>query len=81
MMKSMARELGPRNVRVNVILPGFLETGMTRALSDDVRRGVLARHTLGRFNTPESVGSFAAFLHQWMPHTSGQVFNLDSRVV
>ena len=81
MMKSMARELGPRGIRVNAILPGFLETRMTRGLSDEVKKVALTRHTLGRFNTPETVGGFVRFLHQGMPHTSGQVFNLDSRIV
>ena len=81
MMKSMAQELGPRNVRVNAILPGFLETRMTCDLSDDIRQQAISRHTLGRFNTPEAVGDFVTFLHQQMPHTSGQVFNLDSRVI
>ena len=39
------------------------------------------RHVLGRFNTSESVGEFITFLHHHMPHTSGQVFNLDSRIL
>lgn len=81
MMKSMAQELGSRNVRVNAILPGFLETKMTENLSDEVKQAALQRHTLGRFNTPEAVAEFVAHLHQRMPHTSGQVFNLDSRIV
>ena len=81
LMKSMAQELGPRNIRVNAILPGFLETKMTEELSKEVKQACLARHTLGRFNTPEMVGDFITFLHQQMAHTSGQVFNLDSRIV
>lgn len=81
MMKSMAQELGARSVRVNAILPGFLETKMTENLSDEVKQAALEKHTLGRFNTPEAVAEFVAHLHQRMPHTSGQVFNLDSRIV
>ena len=81
MMKSMAQELGRRNVRVNVILPGFLETSMTEGLSEEVKQASLDRHTLGRLNTPEMVADFVSFLHQKMPNTSGQVFNLDSRVL
>ncbi|MCP5537840.1 MAG: SDR family oxidoreductase [Akkermansiaceae bacterium] len=80
-MKSMARELGPRNIRVNAILPGFLETRMTHGLSDELKQANLDRHTLGRFNTPESVAGFITFLHRQLPHTSGQVFNLDSRIL
>lgn len=81
LMKSMAQELGKRNVRVNVILPGFLETAMTEDLSEDVKQASLDRHTLGRLNTPEVVADFIRFLHQGMPNTSGQVFNLDSRIL
>lgn len=81
MMKSMSQELGARSVRVNAILPGFLETKMTENLSDEVKQAALEKHTLGRFNTPEAVAEFVAHLHQRMPHTSGQVFNLDSRIV
>jgi len=81
MMKSMAQELGGRNVRVNAILPGFLETKMTADLSDEARAAVEQRHVLGRFNTPEVAAGFVLHLHQHMPHTSGQVFNLDSRIL
>lgn len=81
LMKSMAQELGPRNVRVNVILPGFLETKMTEGLGDAVKDRAQGKHVLGRFNTPEAVGEFVSFLHHQMPHTSGQVFNLDSRIL
>lgn len=81
LMKSLAQELGPRNIRVNAILPGFLDTKMTSGLAEGTKQSVLEKHTLGRFNTPEVVADFIPFLHQHMPHTSGQVFNLDSRVL
>jgi len=81
LMKSMAQELGPRNVRVNAVFPGFLETAMTDVLPESVKAKSQKSHVLGRFNTPDSVGRFIAFLHREMPHTSGQVFNLDSRIV
>jgi len=81
MMKSLAQELGPRNIRVNAILPGFLETKMTSDLSGAVKEQSLNRHTLGRFNTSATVADFVVFLHEGMPHTSGQVFNLDSRIL
>lgn len=80
-MKALAKELGPRNVRVNAVLPGFLETKMTDGLSSKVKQRSLEKHVLGRFNTPEAVADFVTFLHQKMPNTSGQVFNLDSRVL
>lgn len=79
--KSMAKELGGRNIRVNVIVPGFMETKMTAALSDRVLEGVRAKHALPELNTPEKVGKFLKCLHLEMLCTSGQVFNLDSRII
>lgn len=81
MMKSMAVELGARNIRVNTVVPGFLDTKMTKNLPDAVRERSRAKHTLGRFNTPQAVSDFILCLHHRMPHTSGQVFNLDSRIL
>jgi 3-oxoacyl-[acyl-carrier protein] reductase len=78
--KSLARELGPAGIRVNTILPGFLDTRMTAALSEDRREQVRHDHVLGRFNTPDAVAAFLVHLHDHLPHTSGQVFQLDSRI-
>ena len=77
--QSLAAEVGKRNIRVNAVLPGFLETKMTAPLSDEVRETARAAHTLGRFNTPEDAAKFIAFLDT-MEHVSGQVFQLDSRI-
>lgn len=78
--QGLAAEMGTDNIRVNVLLPGFMETPMTAAVSPARRAEVLARHALHRFNTHEAVAAFVRFLHESLPHTSGQVFNLDSRV-
>ncbi|HRQ90474.1 MAG TPA: SDR family NAD(P)-dependent oxidoreductase, partial [Bacteroidia bacterium] len=51
--KSLAKELGPRNLRINCVLPGFLETRMTAGLPDAARVAALEKHALGRFNTVE----------------------------
>lgn len=77
--QSLAREYGPRNIRCNVVLPGFLETPMTAALSAERREAVRAEHALGRFNTVENAASFIAILAR-LDHVSGQVFTLDSRI-
>jgi 3-oxoacyl-[acyl-carrier protein] reductase len=75
----LASEGGPCNVRVNVVLPGFLETRMTVAVSERRREEIRADHVLDRFNTPETVAKFIAHLHHELLHTSGQIFQLDSR--
>jgi len=77
--RDLSRRHGPSNIRVNAILPGFMETPMTRAVTASRRAAVLADHALGRFNTTDSVASFIHHLHEQLPHTSGQVFQLDSR--
>lgn len=46
--KSLAREVASRGITVNVVAPGFIETDMTRALSDDQRAGILAQVPVGR---------------------------------
>ena len=76
--KSYAREFGGRNIRVNCVLPGFLETRMTADLNDEVRSAALERHVLKRFNTAEEAAAFIYFLTT-ASHISGQTFQLDSR--
>lgn len=78
--KSLAKEVGSAGIRVNVVLPGFLETKMTEGVKAERREQVKAEHVLDRFNTPEAVAAFLVTLHLQLPHTSGQVFQLDSRV-
>ena len=77
--QSVAKEYGSRNVRCNIVLPGFLETKMTAGLPDKRREEIRAEHVLGRFNTPENAARAIAFLAR-LDHVSGQVFTLDSRV-
>ena len=78
--QSLARENGHHGIRVNAVLPGFLETRMTELVSEKRKIEILANHTLGRFNTPVEVAKFIRYLHQDLCHTSGQVFQLDSRI-
>lgn len=76
--KSLAKELGGRGVRVNAVLPGFLETKMTDSLAEGVKERARAAHALGEFNTPDQAASFVVNLVS-MTGVSGQVFQLDSR--
>ena len=78
--ESLARRNGHHGIRVNAILPGFLETPMTQSMSEKRKTEISMDHTLGRFNTPDAVAKFIRYLHEDLPHTSGQMFQLDSRI-
>ncbi|PTN11545.1 3-oxoacyl-ACP reductase FabG [Nitrosomonas aestuarii] len=60
--KSLAREVGSRNITVNCIAPGFIDTDMTRALSDDQQQSLIQHVPLGRLGRSEEVASAVAFL-------------------
>jgi len=60
--KSLAREVGSRNITVNCIAPGFIDTDMTRALSEEQRGALIHQIPLGRLGRPEDVAAAAAFL-------------------
>jgi 3-oxoacyl-[acyl-carrier protein] reductase len=60
--KSLAQEVGTRNITVNCVAPGFIDTDMTRALPDAQRDALLARIPLGRLGTPDDIGYAVAFL-------------------
>jgi 3-oxoacyl-[acyl-carrier protein] reductase len=77
--QSVAKEYGGRNVRCNVVLPGFLETKFTRGLTEQRREEIRAEHALGRFNSVENAARAIAFLAH-LDNVSGQVFTLDSRI-
>ncbi|MCP5517403.1 MAG: SDR family oxidoreductase [Verrucomicrobiales bacterium] len=77
--QSLAAELGPRNIRVNAVLPGFLETPMTAGLPAAERERFRCRNVLGRTGSVAEVARFVVFL-AGMQDVSGQVFALDSRL-
>lgn len=60
--RSLAREIGSRNITVNCVAPGFIDTDMTRALPDAQRDALLAQIPLGRLGRPEDVAAAVAFL-------------------
>jgi 3-oxoacyl-[acyl-carrier protein] reductase len=62
MTKSLARELGSRNITVNCVAPGFIDTDMTRALSEEQKQALLGQIPLGRLGTPHDVAAAVAYL-------------------
>jgi 3-oxoacyl-[acyl-carrier protein] reductase len=62
MTRSLARELGSRNITVNCVAPGFIDTDMTRALSDEQKKSLLEQIPLGRLGTPQDVAAAVAYL-------------------
>lgn len=60
--KSLARELGARNITVNVVAPGFIDTDMTRELPDEQRNALLAQVPLGRLGLAQDIASAVTFL-------------------
>jgi len=62
MTKSLARELGSRNITVNCVAPGFIDTDMTRALTDEQRGALLGQIPLGRLGAPGDVAAAVGYL-------------------
>ena len=60
--KSLAREVGSRNITVNCVAPGFIDTDMTRTLVDELQQNLIQHVPLGRLGRPEEVASAVAFL-------------------
>jgi len=62
MAKSLSRELGSRNITVNCVAPGFIDTDMTRALPEAQRAALLGQIPLGRLGAPEDIAAAVAYL-------------------
>jgi len=75
--KSIAQELGSRNIRCNAIAPGFIETEMTHKLKEDVREAWIKTIPLRRSGKPEDVANVATFLaSELSSYVTGQVINV-----
>ncbi|MFH1856465.1 MAG: 3-oxoacyl-[acyl-carrier-protein] reductase [Candidatus Omnitrophota bacterium] len=76
--KTLAKELGLRNVNVNAIAPGFIQTHMTAKLTEDITRKMLEQIPLGRFGSASDVANMALFLAtSASDYITGQVFQVD----
>ncbi|MBY0011268.1 3-oxoacyl-[acyl-carrier-protein] reductase [Paenibacillus typhae] len=78
MTKSAARELASRGITVNCIAPGFIDTDMTRELSDEVRSELLKGIPLAQLGRPEDIANTAVFLaSQGAAYMTGQTLHVD----
>ena len=75
---SLAREIGSRGITVNAVAPGYIETPMTAALSDDQRRALAGKIVLGRLGTGEDVAGAVLFLaSELASYVTGTVLNVS----
>ncbi|MCP4680919.1 MAG: 3-oxoacyl-ACP reductase FabG [Desulfobacterales bacterium] len=77
MTKSLSKELHGRNILVNSIAPGFIDTDMTMDLPGDVHKEILGSIPMGRMGTPEEVAEVAAFLAQKGGYINGSVIHVN----
>ena len=76
--KTMARELAPRNITVNAIAPGFIDTDMTRVLDDKIRDKLIEQIPLARLGLPVDIAHSVAFLVSGQSnYITGQVINVN----
>jgi 3-oxoacyl-[acyl-carrier protein] reductase len=78
MTKALAKEFGPRSVRVNAVAPGFIETDMTEVLKPEQREAALKQIPLGRFGSAEDVARVVVFLcSEDAAYVQGEVITVD----
>ncbi|MCD6599122.1 MAG: 3-oxoacyl-[acyl-carrier-protein] reductase [Dehalococcoidia bacterium] len=79
--KSVAREVGSRNITANAVAPGFIKTQMTEKLPDAIKESILSMTSLRRFGEPEDVAEVVAFLaSDRASYITGQVISIDGGI-
>lgn len=80
--KSVAKELASRNININAIAPGFIDTDMTKVLKDDIKESMIKNIPMRKFGTPEDIADLVVFLSSDMSsYITGQVINVDGGMV
>ena len=80
--KSLAREVGARNITVNCVAPGFIDTAMTQALSDEQRQALLPNIALGRLGSAQDVADAVAFLaSERAGYITGQTLHVNGGMI
>ena len=80
MTKSLAKELAGKNILVNSVAPGFIDTDMTRELTDEVRQALMATIPMGRMGTPEEVADVVSFLATRGDYINGSVIHINGGI-
>lgn len=76
--KALAKELGPNGINVNAVAPGFIQTDMTKNVTEEIRQEIMDNSALGRLGTPEDVASVVLFLaSEKSEFITGQVIGVD----
>jgi 3-oxoacyl-[acyl-carrier protein] reductase len=82
MSKALAQEVGSRGITVNCVAPGFIETDMTAAMTDDAKKTLFTQIPLERLGKPSDIASLVTFLaSEQSSYITGQVFVVDGGMV
>ena len=75
---SLSKEVGSRNITVNTVAPGFIETNMTRKLDEKTQNSFLEKLSIKRFGKPQDISNLVCFLASDLSdYITGQTINID----